>query len=1309
MPRIPFAAALVAALLLVPLLGVAPATAADVGVPAVAETPPVRSSGDAADDAAIWIHPSDPSKSVVIGTDKLPTGGLGVYDLAGNELHFYEHGSMNNVDLRYNFPLGNQSVALVGVTERNADTTGAAFYKVNPADRSLTPVGRIDTAGRPRGFGMYHSPVTGKFYAFLHDFHTNVITQYELDGSTGAVVGTPVRSFDNGNTSEGIVADDELAKLYVAEEDVALWRYGAEPGDGESRNAVVTTSSGLIQQNIKNPSIYYASNRRGYLIVSSQGGSNFVVLERESNAYVGSFNIEDGNGVDKVTGQDGAEVNNFNLGPAFPEGIFVSQDHQNNNAGNGNSGNQNYKYASWGDIARAFSPQLLIDNTYDPRTIGGAPPPPPGPDTKAPTTTITSGPSGTSGGAVEFAFSADEPASFECQLDSLPVESCSSPKSYSGLSAGSHTFKVFATDTAGNVESPVVSRSWTVDLSVPVVTPFDAVADASVLGSSPGSNVGGAVDLLADSSPVEESYLRFDVQGLGGSVQNAVLRLYATNGSSDGPAVYGAGNGWAENAITFGSGRPADTSGVVDDKAAVAKNAWVEYDVSSLVTGNGAVSFHLVPTSSDGTDFSSREAGSNRPQLVVTSAGGPPPPDTQAPQVSAVAPQDKATGVAVGSTVRVTFSEAMDAATVTTGTVRLDVTGGGQVPGTVAYDAATNRATLTPDAALALDTGYTVTVGTGAQDKAGNPLQNPFTSTFHTAAPPPPDTKAPTTAITSGPSGTSTSTTAQFAFSADEPASFECQLDSLPVESCSSPKSYSGLSAGSHTFKVFATDTAGNVESPVVSRSWTVDLSVPVVTPFDAVADASVLGSSPGSNVGGAVDLLADSSPVEESYLRFDVQGLGGSVQNAVLRLYATNGSSDGPAVYGAGNGWAENAITFGSGRPADTSGVVDDKAAVAKNAWVEYDVSSLVTGNGAVSFHLVPTSSDGTDFSSREAGSNRPQLVVTSAGGPPPPDTQAPQVSAVAPQDKATGVAVGSTVRVTFSEAMDAATVTTGTVRLDVTGGGQVPGTVAYDAATNRATLTPDAALALDTGYTVTVGTGAQDKAGNPLQNPFTSTFHTAAASPPPPPPGAGIVRESVATTVNSSSSGDVTVDRPAGTVAGDVLVACLAVNGASVATGGVPQGWATLAEATSAGNPKVFGYYRVAQAGEPAQYTWGLSGSASSSGGIARYSGVSVLDTLEGSPSVGGGGSTTSATIAGPTTTVANTRLVGCMGANSSNPNVVVTEPTGMTAGWDLEGKRQQMSDGPVASPGATGDRTWTFSSGRAWAGWLVALRPR
>jgi outer membrane protein assembly factor BamB len=85
------------------------------------------------------------------------------------------------------------------------------------------------------------------------------------------------------------------------------------------------------------------------------------------------------------------------------------------------------------------------------------------------------------------------------------------------------------------------------------------------------------------------------------------------------------------------------------------------------------------------------------------------------------------------------------------------------------------------------------------------------------------DATAPNATITSGPSGTVTSTSASFSFSSSEsPSTFECRLDAGSWAGCSSPKSYSGLSTGTHTFAVRATDAAGNVDGTPATREWTV-------------------------------------------------------------------------------------------------------------------------------------------------------------------------------------------------------------------------------------------------------------------------------------------------------------------------------------------------------------------------------------------------------------------------------------------------------------------------------------------------------
>jgi hypothetical protein len=153
--------------------------------------------------------------------------------------------------------------------------------------------------------------------------------------------------------------------------------------------------------------------------------------------------------------------------------------------------------------------------------------------------------------------------------------------------------------------------------------------DARVRESSPERNYGTGSALQADnaSDPEIESYLRFTVAGVEGRVLEAKLRLFVTtNGSRNGPAVYATDLGWTELGINWYA-RPARTSEAVDNKERLRTNTWVEYDVTSLVHGNGTYSFVLVADSSDSVVFSARE-GIRPPQLVVKFTGGPTPTPT---------------------------------------------------------------------------------------------------------------------------------------------------------------------------------------------------------------------------------------------------------------------------------------------------------------------------------------------------------------------------------------------------------------------------------------------------------------------------------------------------------------------------------------------------------------------------------------------------------------------------------------------------------------------------------------------------------
>ncbi|MGH2523565.1 MAG: phytase, partial [Anaerolineales bacterium] len=223
---------------------------------------------------------------------------------------------------------------------------------------------------RVYGSCMYHSPLTGNYYFFANSA-SGKVEQWELfDNGQGQVEGKAVRYFELESRTEGCVADDVFARFYIGEEHVGVWRYGAEPDAGETRTLVDTTKrGGHLTEDVEGLTLYYTTRGDGYLLVSSQGNDTYVAYERGGkNAYVMTFEIVAGNGIDEVTHTDGIDVTNFGLGPAFLQGVFVAQDNKNDGA------NQNYKLVPWQTIANSTRPPLTIDTVWDPRRVGGSSP-----------------------------------------------------------------------------------------------------------------------------------------------------------------------------------------------------------------------------------------------------------------------------------------------------------------------------------------------------------------------------------------------------------------------------------------------------------------------------------------------------------------------------------------------------------------------------------------------------------------------------------------------------------------------------------------------------------------------------------------------------------------------------------------------------------------------------------------------------------------------------------------------------------------------------------------------------------------------
>ncbi|MFP2905941.1 DNRLRE domain-containing protein [Pyxidicoccus sp. 3LFB2] len=320
---------------------------------------------------------------------------------------------------------------------------------------------------------------------------------------------------------------------------------------------------------------------------------------------------------------------------------------------------------------------------------------------------------------------------------------------------------------------------------------FTPSADTYVSSDNPASSSGGAsASLLADSSPQQEVHLRFSVQGLPEAVQRAVLRLHASAATDNGPAVHATQGTWSESSATWNS-RPAKVGAALDDSQVIAAGAYVDYDVTDLVRGNGEYTLGLYGTSSDGVTFHSRESTdpARRPTLLVW---------TGAPRAAPT-------------------------------------------------DACLTRTEV-------------------------------FSREFHT------------------------------------------------------------------THDTYAAVDAADLK-------------------FQHEASVRV-----------------DSEPRAEGFLDFDVTLGTGQVRRVLLRMYAVDATGNGPRLFRAAP--FDGAVTDWNHRPAVTGSAIGDLGAVGRDQWVEYDVTGVVTASGRYSFALQPDSTDGTAFISREGEekgllSGAPRLVV--------------------------------------------------------------------------------------------------------------------------------------------------------------------------------------------------------------------------------------------------------------------------------------------------------------------------------------------
>ncbi|GHE95841.1 phytase [Thalassotalea profundi] len=284
------------------------------------ETQPVDTSGDAADDPAIWINQQTPEKSLVLGTDKKQ--GLNVYNLKGEILQQLAIGRLNNVDIRYGINLDGQTIDLAAASNRSNNSISLFSISKQGKVSHLNDI--MTTLPEVYGLCMYRDNNDNQ-YVFIND-KDGRFQQYQVIIEKEALSGKLVREFALNSQPEGCVADDLTGQLYMGEEAAGIWTTPANPQASELKK--IANLGEFLTADVEGMGLYYYQ-QKPYLVVSSQGSNSYAVYDLTDNyKAIGHFRIgtDLSTQVDEVSETDGLEVTSVALGSQWPDGLLVAQD-----------------------------------------------------------------------------------------------------------------------------------------------------------------------------------------------------------------------------------------------------------------------------------------------------------------------------------------------------------------------------------------------------------------------------------------------------------------------------------------------------------------------------------------------------------------------------------------------------------------------------------------------------------------------------------------------------------------------------------------------------------------------------------------------------------------------------------------------------------------------------------------------------------------------------------------------------------------------------------------------------------------------
>ena len=331
---------------------------APTSVAAAAETVPTAQDG--ANGVAIWVHPEDGAKSLILGA--AGTGGLEVYGLDGALRQRIADIEASHVTLRYGFEMGGRQVPLALVYDPMRSVL--VGYTIDAAGAvTRLPGAPLPVDDELTGLCSFRSPITGRTYA-LGMTDSGEMLQWELYAKGDALEGRLLRSVALGKGIEYCVVDDATETLYYGDEALGVMSLPVGVETDPARTVIdLAAPRGGIAEGAKGIALAQGADGKPILVVSDASAERVAVYDPEGK-LLGRFQLGAGGAVDAVGETEGLALATAPMGDAYPEGIVVIADQDNDGE------HSNFKIVGWREARGAVA--IPATAFADPRVVAKA-------------------------------------------------------------------------------------------------------------------------------------------------------------------------------------------------------------------------------------------------------------------------------------------------------------------------------------------------------------------------------------------------------------------------------------------------------------------------------------------------------------------------------------------------------------------------------------------------------------------------------------------------------------------------------------------------------------------------------------------------------------------------------------------------------------------------------------------------------------------------------------------------------------------------------------------------------------------------